>query len=106
MNKQEILDRNITDINIGYEMATNINNDTLKKYTIDRLKSMNNNMTLYKNTDLSLLVDSYIIDLIMLINISNITFLIEEKDYFKSRIIDLMNYFPYLKKRTDLIELL
>ena len=93
MDKNELLNNNINDLNIAHAIATDIKNDSLKKYTIDRLKSMNENLNLFQNTDISLLVDSYIIDITLLINVSKISNMIEEKDYFKSKLIDLMNKF-------------
>ncbi|MCI8547924.1 MAG: hypothetical protein HFJ38_03435 [Bacilli bacterium] len=106
MDKNELLNNNINDLNIAHAIATDIKNDSLKKYTIDRLKSMNENLNLFQNTDISLLVDSYIIDITLLINVSKISNMIEEKDYFKSKLIDLMNKFPNLKERKDLVDLL
>ncbi len=87
MDKNELLNNNINDLNIAHAIATDIKNDSLKKYTIDRLKSMNENLNLFQNTDISLLVDSYIIDITLLINVSKISNMIEEKDYFKSKLI-------------------
>ena len=98
MDKNELLNNNINDLNIAHAIATDIKNDSLKKYTIDRLKSMNENLNLFQNTD--------IIDITLLINVSKISNMIEEKDYFKSKLIDLMNKFPNLKERKDLVDLL
>ncbi len=106
MDKNKIINDNINDLNIGYDLASIINNTNLKKYTIDRLKSINNNINLYQHSNILLLVNSYVIDLVLFINISNISKSIEEKDYFKGRLVDLMNIFPELKKRKDLIELI
>lgn len=106
MNKTEILNSNINDLNIGYDLACQLKNDNLKKYTIDRLKGMNEHMNLYQQTDILLLVNSYIIDIVLFINVSNISKKVEEKDYFKGRLMFVMNIFPDLKKRKDLIDLL
>lgn len=106
MDKNELLNNNINDLNIAHAIATDIKNDSLKKYTIDRLKSMNENLEIFQNTDISLLVDSYVIDIVLLINVSKISNMMEEKDYFKGRLMDLMNKFPNLKERQDLVDLI
>lgn len=106
MDKTEILNSNISDLNIGYELACQIKNDNLKRYTIDRLKGMNEHMNLYQQTDILLLVNSYVIDIVLFINVSNISKKTEEKDYFKGRLMNIINIFPDLKARKDLTDLL
>ncbi len=106
MDKTEILNNNISDLNIGYDLACQLENDNLKRYTIDRLKGMNKHMSLYQQTDILLLVNSYVIDLVLFINVSNISKKIEENDYFKGRLMSIMNIFPDLKRRKDLTDLL
>ena len=96
MDKNELLNNNINDLNIAHAIATDIKNDSLKKYTIDRLKSMNENLNLFQNTDISLLVDSYIIDITLLINVSKISNMIEGSCSPKSPINLFRNIFSII----------
>lgn len=105
MNHNEMVNYIVADLQMGYDLALLVNNDILKDYVKNRLKDVKENQKIYQYVSLSTLVDSYVVDLSLFINISNVVHEVESKDYFKSRLITLMRKFPYLKERRDLIAL-
>lgn len=106
MNNIGVLNRIVTDLKVAYSLAEDISNNYLKSYVDNRLNIISTNEKVYQYSSINTLVESYIIDLQLFINISIIVNDSESKDYFKGRLMDTMNIFPYLKSRTDLVGLL
>ena len=72
MNVEEIINNDIMDLKVGMELAENINNDIVKDYAINRIERLNNNIEIYKTVSINNVVDSYVVDLALFINISHI----------------------------------
>ncbi len=106
MNNIGVLNRIVTDLKVAYSLAEDISNNYLKSYVDNRLNIISTNEKVYQYSSINTLVESYIIDLQLFINISIIVNDSESKDYFKGRLMDIMNIFPYLKSRNDLVGLL
>ena len=88
MSHNEMVNCIVADLKMGYDLALLVNNDILKDYVKNRLKDVKENQEIYQYVSLSTLVDSYVVDLSLFINISNIVHEVENKDYFKSRLIN------------------
>ena len=69
MNVEEIINNDIMDLKVGMELAENINNDIVKDYAINRIERLNNNIEIYKTVSINNVVDSYVVDLALFINI-------------------------------------
>ena len=106
MNVEEIINNDIMDLKVGMELAENINNDIVKDYAINRIERLNNNIEIYKTVSINNVVDSYVVDLALFINISHIVNDRESKDYFKGKLSTIMKSFPYLKEKRKLVNLI
>ena len=106
MNVNDVLNLNVEDLKMAYEIAKEEGNDTLKKYILNRLELIEKNKEIYQYISINTLVDSYVIDLELFLNVSTIIKDIESKDYFKNRIVNMINKFKYLINRRDVISLL
>ena len=91
MDKAKIIENNITDLKMGLELAEIAENDFLKNYSENRILSFNEYLS---ESDFA---KAYAIDLVLFINISSIINDLDNKDYFKSRLIDLASYYPEIK---------
>ena len=91
MDKAKIIENNITDLKMGLELAEIAENDFLKNYSENRILSFNESLS---ESDFA---KAYAIDLVLFINISSIINDLDNKDYFKSRLIDLASYYPEIK---------
>lgn len=105
MKNFQLVDSMIIDLKVAEELANLIHHDDLKGYVENRFREIEESKDLYEQIDISLLVDSYVIDLVLFIHASSLTDEIESKDYFKGRLMDLMKCFPDLKVREDLMDL-
>ena len=94
MDKAKIIENNITDLKMGLELAEIAENDFLKNYSENRILSFNESNEYLSESDFA---KAYAIDLVLFINISNIINDLDNKDYFKSRLIDLASYYPEIK---------
>lgn len=94
MDKAKIIENNIIDLKIGLELAEIAENDFLKNYSENRILSFNESNEYLSESDFA---KAYAIDLVLFINISNIINDLDNKDYFKSRLIDLASYYPEIK---------
>ena len=106
MNVNDVLNLNVEDLKMAYEIAKEEGNDTLKKYILNRLKIIEKNKEIYQYISINTLVDSYVIDLELFLNVSTIIKDIESKDYFKNKIFNMINKFKYLINKKYLISLL
>ena len=106
MSNEDVLNSNLKDLNIAFDLAEDTNNAALKSYISNRLELLEKNKKMYQYVTINTLVDSYIIDLELFINVSMLINDIESKDYFKSRIIEMIKEFSYLGNRRDIIGLL
>lgn len=102
MNNNEVIDNNIVDLKVGIDLAHDLKNDILEEYASNRIKKLDSNRNIYEIVPINNVIDSYVIDLALFINISIIVDERESKDYFRGRLISIMNLFPYLKERPDL----
>ncbi len=102
MDINKILENNVNDLNMALNLAEESSNDTLRKYVQERLQSIRNNQGIYQFISVNSVVDSYIVDLELFYNLSSIVKDIDSKDYFKSKIIEMIKNFPYLSKRSSL----
>lgn len=91
MDKAKIIENNIIDLKIGLELAEIAENDFLKNYSENRILSFNESNEYLSESDFA---KAYAIDLVLFINISSIINDLDNKDYFKSRLIDLASYYP------------
>ena len=89
MDKAKIIENNIIDLKIGLELAEIAENDFLKNYSENRILSFNESNEYLSESDFA---KAYAIDLVLFINISSIINDLDNKDYFKSRLIDLASY--------------
>lgn len=105
MDKTKIVENNLTDLNVGVELAEIAQNDFVKSYSSGRIQSLKSDIN---NSFLSAvdLAKSYAIDLVLFIKISNIINDLENKDYFRARLMDLCNYFPEIKNEDEVIDLI
>lgn len=94
MDKAKIIENNIIDLKIGLELAEIAENDFLKNYSENRILSFNESNEYLSESDFA---KAYAIDLVLFINISSIINDLDNKDYFKSRLIDLASYYPEIK---------
>lgn len=94
MDKAKIIENNIIDLKIGLELAEIAENDFLKNYSENRILSFNESNEYLSESDFA---KAYAIDLVLFINISSIINDLDNKDYFKSRLIDLASYYPGIK---------
>ena len=94
MDKAKIIENNITDLKMGLELAEIAENDFLKNYSENRILSFNESNEYLSESDFA---KAYAIDLVLFINISSIINDLDNKDYFKSRLIDLASYYPEIK---------
>ena len=101
MNRETLVQKNLDDLNIGYDLANISDSDILKIYIKGQINSLKDkyNLIYYKD---SYLAFEYSIDLVLLINSSSILKDIENKDYFKNRLKELCDSFPELKKDEDI----
>lgn len=106
MDNTEIVTKTIEDLKVGYKVALLVNNDILKDYVQNRMKSLEKNKAIYQNASTDTLVNSYLVDLSLFINICYAVNEVESRDYFKSRLIYIVRAFPELKNRGDLSNLL
>ncbi len=106
MSNTEILNNNIIDLKVGIDLAEIANNDGLKKYANDRISSIMSDSDINQLLPSDILVDSYVIDLILFLKSSNIFKDKESKDYFRGKLLDLIDKFPYLRERDDIISLI
>lgn len=102
MSNTEILNNNIIDLKVGIDLAEITNNGDLKKYAYDRIKYIISDSNINQSVYFEVLVDSYVIDLVLFLQSSNILRDKESKDYFKGRLFDLIDKFPYLRDREDI----
>ena len=94
MDKAKIIENNIIDLKIGLELAEIAENDFLKNYSENRILSFNESNEYLSESDFA---KAYAIDLVLFINISSIINDLDNKDYFKSRLIDLASYYPEIR---------
>lgn len=94
MDKAKIIENNIIDLKMGLELAEIAENDFLKNYSENRILSFNESNEYLSESDFA---KAYAIDLVLFINISSIINDLDNKDYFKSRLIDLAIYYPEIK---------
>mgnify|MGYP004692275975 FL=1 len=94
MDKAKIIENNIIDLKMGLELAEIAENDFLKNYSENRILSFNESNEYLSESDFA---KAYAIDLVLFINISSIINDLDNKDYFKSRLIDLASYYPEIK---------
>lgn len=106
MSIDNVLKNNLDDLNMAKNLAGSYNNKDLKDYVDGRIDSINKNKGLYKFLDANSAVDSYVIDLQLFIRVSDIIHDIDSKDFYKSRLIDIIKKFDYLKNRKDLVNLI
>ena len=99
MDKAKIIENNIIDLKIGLELAEIAENDFLKNYSENRILSFN-------ESNESDFAKAYAIDLVLFINISNIINDLDNKDYFKSRLIDLASYYPEIKSEDGVSDII
>lgn len=105
MESSELVNCMVVDLKVGKDLAELANHDILKDYIQNRFQEIYEIKNSSKEIPISLLVDSYVIDLTLFISISSIIYEIESKDYFKGRLMDLIKSFPELKRRKDLTNL-
>ena len=98
MDKAKIIENNITDLKMGLELAEIAENDFLKNYSENRILSFNESNEYLSESDFA---KAYAIDLVLFINISSIINDLDNKDYFKSRLIDLASYYPEIKAEDE-----
>ena len=103
MDKAKIIENNITDLKMGLELAEIAENDFLKNYSENRILSFNESNEYLSESDFA---KAYAIDLVLFINISSIINDLDNKDYFKSRLIDLASYYPEIKAEHGLSEIM
>lgn len=105
MDKVEIIKRNINDLNIGIELAEIAGNDFVKNYSNNRLSTLSSssNSSYMSDEDCA---KTYSIDLVLFIKISNIINDLDNKDYFKARLIDLCYYYPDIKSDSEVAQLI
>ena len=95
MDKAKIIENNIIDLKIGLELAEIAENDFLKNYSENRILSFNESNEYLSESDL-----------VLFINISNIINDLDNKDYFKSRLIDLASYYPEIKSEDGVSDII
>ncbi len=103
MDKAKIIENNIIDLKIGLELAEIAENDFLKNYSENRILSFNESNEYLSESDFA---KAYAIDLVLFINISNIINDLDNKDYFKSRLIDLVSYYPEIKSEDGVSDII
>ena len=103
MDKAKIIENNIIDLKIGLELAEIAENDFLKNYSENRILSFNESNEYLSESDIA---KAYAIDLVLFINISNIINDLDNKDYFKSRLIDLASYYPEIKSEDGVSDII
>lgn len=106
MNVSEIINNDIMDLKVGVELADDISNDILKDYALNRIDTLQSNTQLYYSVDISSVVDSYVVDLTLFISVSNIINDSESRDYFKGKLSNLMKFYPELKTKRELVNLI
>lgn len=106
MNNTDVLNNNIIDLKVGIDLAEIANNDGLKKYADDRIKKIMNDSDISQLIPIDILVDSYVIDLVLFLKSSNIFNDSESKDYFRGKLMELVDKFPYLGNRDDIKDLI
>ncbi len=104
MDKAKIIENNIIDLKIGLELAEIAENDFLKNYSENRIFYHLMKVTnIYLNL---IFAKAYAIDLVLFINISSIINDLDNKDYFKSRLIDLASYYPEIKSEDGVSDII
>ena len=103
MDKAKIIENNITDLKMGLELAEIAENDFLKNYSENRILSFNESNEYLSESDFA---KAYAIDLVLFINISSIINDLDNKDYFKSRLIDLASYYPEIKAEDGVCDIM
>ncbi len=106
MNNTEVVINTMKDLKMGYDLALLVNNDILKDYVQNRIKDLEKNRAIYQYVSTITLVNSYLVDLSLFINISHVVNEVESRDYFKRRLISIIKAFPELKERRDLANLI
>ncbi len=106
MKTDDILKRNMSDLRMASSLAKDSENKSFSNYIDNRINNINENASLYKYVNINTIVDSYVVDLQLFIRISNLLHDIESKDFYKSRLIDVIKNFDYLKSRKDLSNLI
>lgn len=106
MDNTEVVKNTMKDLKVGYDLALMVNNDILKDYVQNRMSDIEKSKENYQYVSTMTLVNSYVVDLSLFINISNVVKEVESRDYFKGRLISIMKFFPELKDRRDLASLL
>lgn len=106
MNTSSVLNKNLSDLNMALNLASSYNNKALKNYVNNRINTINRNHDIYEYLSPKNVVDSYVIDLQLFIKVSDVIHDIDSKDFYKSRLIDIIKKFDYLKNRKDLVNLI
>lgn len=106
MNNRNVLNNNLIDLKVGIDLAEYFDNMSLKKYSQDRVEKVMGYLDVCDFISNNLLVDSYVVDLVLFVRLSILFGDLESKDYFKGRLIDLINVFPNLNSRDDIKEVL
>ena len=106
MNNRNVLNNNLIDLKVGIDLAENFDNTSLKTYSQDRVKKVMGYLDVCDFISNNLLVDSYVVDLVLFVRLSILFGDLESKDYFKGRLIDLINVYPDLNSRDDIKEVL
>lgn len=106
MSNSDVINNTIVDLKAGYDLALVIGNDFLKDYAMNRLKEVKDNKDIYNYVSTITLVNSYLVDLALFINISNIVDNTDSKNYFRGRLISIVNLYPELRNRSDLVNLI
>lgn len=105
MDRETIINNNIRDLKIGYELAEIANNDFLKNYVNSQMPNLQSNASSSFFTDYDL-AEAYAIDLVLFIKTSGIINDADNKDYFKTELIKLCDAFPNLRNDKEISSIL
>lgn len=106
MSNTDIMNNNIIDLKVGIDFAEVANNDVLKDYATKRINKIMADTDICQLLPLDIFIDSYVVDLVLFLKSSKILEDKESSDYFKGRLLDIVNQFPYLREKEDIKELL
>lgn len=101
---KDIIEKNITDLKIGIELAEIAHNSFVENYSMGRIETLSTLDSSYLS-DIDI-ARGYAIDLVLFVDISNIIGDIDNKDYFRSRLIDLCNKYPDVRNEEGVSELI
>ena len=104
MDIDDILKRNEEDLLIALSLAENIKNTSFKKYINDRIDFLNTYSNIFRLASLNLVIESYFIDLELFLKICNIVGEKKLKRYYKNNAITILEMFPNLKIRDDILQ--